>query len=121
LASRHHDVPLQVVERVRSKAATYGQDFSTPQQLPKQQQHQNGDSNGSSGQRRLKVAPETIAMLYDKWVMPMTKQVQVRLFNTTGNGFLYTGSDANISLHPSVCKHNVDFECPHKLTAMQFF
>ena len=69
-------VLLQVVDRVRSKAATYGQDFSAPQQSHDQQQ--NGASNGTSGQRRLKVAPDTIAMLYDKWVMPMTKQVQVR-------------------------------------------
>lgn len=66
---------LQVVDRVRAKAATYGQDFSPPAQ---QSQPCNGDANGSGGGRRLKVAPETIAMLYDKWVMPMTKQVQVR-------------------------------------------
>ena len=74
--SEFPQVLLQVVDRVRSKAATYGQDFSAPQQSHEQQQ--NGASNGTSGQRRLKVAPETIAMLYDKWVMPMTKQVQVR-------------------------------------------
>ena len=73
---RQPNVVLQVVDRVRSKAATYGQDFSALQQSHEQQQ--NGASNGTSGQRRLKVAPETIAMLYDKWVMPMTKQVQVR-------------------------------------------
>jgi hypothetical protein len=75
---RQANVMLQVVDRVRSKAATYGQDFSAPQES-QEQQHQNGVCNGTSGQRRLKVAPETIAMLYDKWVMPMTKQVQVRL------------------------------------------
>lgn len=56
---------MQVVERVRRKAATYGQDVDS----------------SSDGQPRpgaqYKVSPDTIAMLYDKWVMPLTKQVQV--------------------------------------------
>ena len=64
----------QVVDRVRWKAATYGQDAAAPAQP-------NGPAQpeGHSGNvPRYKVAPETVAMLYDKWVMPMTKQVQVR-------------------------------------------
>lgn len=62
----------QVVERVRRKAAIYGQDVgSAPAE---------GDGSGpegAAGGTQFKVSPDTIAMLYDKWVMPLTKQVQV--------------------------------------------
>ena len=34
-----------------------------------------GPANGSAP--HCKVSPDNIAMLYDKWVMPLTKQVQV--------------------------------------------
>ena len=67
----------QVVERVRRKAAIYGQDVDaeTPH-------HQNGSAASSAGVAdgsapHYKVSPDNIAMLYDKWVMPLTKQVQV--------------------------------------------
>jgi len=69
---------------VRWKAATYGQDADPSQSPP--QPGQNGEADGSNGGggARYKVAPDTIAMLYDKWVMPMTKQVQVgRLISQT--------------------------------------
>ncbi len=69
---------VQVVDRVRWKAATYGQEAAAAPT------GRNGTADsgavadssddGGSGSR-YKVAPETIAMLYDKWVMPMTKQV----------------------------------------------
>ena len=54
---------------MRWKAQTYGQDSDDL-----------ADSGGADGEagRRYKVSPDTIAMLYDKWVMPMTKQVQAR-------------------------------------------
>mmetsp|Transcript_18828 Transcript_18828/g.56889 ORF Transcript_18828/g.56889 Transcript_18828/m.56889 type:complete len:341 (+) Transcript_18828:294-1316(+) len=62
-------VELKVVDRVRWKAQTYGQDAEDL-----------ANAEGGEGQsgRRFKVSPDTIAMLYDKWVMPMTKQVQVQ-------------------------------------------
>lgn len=53
---------------MRRKAAIYGQDVGA---APAE-----GDaSEGAPVQ--YKVSPDTIAMLYDKWVMPLTKQVQV--------------------------------------------
>ena len=60
---------MQVVERVRRKAAIYGQDLDSDP----------AGSNGGSadGGQAYKVSPDTLAMLYDKWVMPLTKQVQV--------------------------------------------
>jgi chorismate mutase len=60
-------VEKKVTDRVRRKAATYGQD-----DLNSQQQH---DGNGST--RHYKVQPDTVAELYDQFVMPLTKQVQV--------------------------------------------
>lgn len=53
---------LQVVERVRRKAAIFGQDIT--------------DSNDGQGST-FKVEPSTVAQLYEKWIMPLTKQVQV--------------------------------------------
>lgn len=53
----------RVVERVRRKAATFGQDL---------------DAGGAaSSDARYKVAPEVVAALYREWVMPLTKDVQV--------------------------------------------
>ncbi len=61
---------------MRRKAAIYGQDVDadTPDQ--------NGSAafNGRPAEGsapHYKVSPDNIAMLYDKWVMPLTKQVQV--------------------------------------------
>lgn len=56
---------LQVIERVRLKAATFGQDLSAS----------NGD--GSAG-GSYKVRPEVVAQLYEQWVMPLTKEVEVQ-------------------------------------------
>ena len=63
-------VELKVVERVTLKAATFGQDLnaaaataSTPQ-------------NGGDG-LLLRVSPQAVAELYDRWVMPLTKEVEV--------------------------------------------
>lgn len=61
-------VELKVVDRVRRKAATYGQDSVDMA---------SGNGTTEKAIRQYKVSPDTIAMLYDKWVMPMTKQVQV--------------------------------------------
>ena len=60
---------VQVLERVKRKAATYGQDFA-------------GLGNGAvaaaddaAGQ---KILPETVSRLYEMWVMPLTKDVEVQ-------------------------------------------
>lgn len=52
-----------VVARVRSKAATFGQDV---------------DAAGTVTDGRYKVAPDLVASLYRDWVMPLTKKVQVQ-------------------------------------------
>lgn len=56
------DVEKKVVERVRRKAAIFGQDIT--------------DSNDGQASS-FKVEPSTVAQLYEKWIMPLTKQVQV--------------------------------------------
>lgn len=58
--------PRQVIERVRLKAATFGQDLGSSS---------DGSAGGSSS---YKVRPEVVAALYEQWVMPLTKQVEVR-------------------------------------------
>lgn len=52
----------RVVERVRLKAATFGQDI---------------DMEGAVKDTHYKVKPEVVAALYRDAVMPMTKRVQV--------------------------------------------
>jgi chorismate mutase len=52
----------RVVERVRRKAETFGQDL---------------DEAGRVRGGRYKVAPAMVAALYKDWVMPLTKRVQV--------------------------------------------
>lgn len=69
-AARHTRV--QVVERVKRKAETFGQDVSS-----------SGDSSGGSdgaanGGLSYKVRPEVVAQLYEQWVMPLTKEVEVQ-------------------------------------------
>lgn len=53
---------VRVVERVRGKAATFGQDL---------------DEEGKAKDVQYKVAPQVVADLYQEWVMPLTKEVQV--------------------------------------------
>lgn len=57
----------QVIERVRLKAATFGQDLGS-----------SSDGSGGGGSSSYKVRPEVVAALYEQWVMPLTKQVEVR-------------------------------------------
>jgi chorismate mutase len=61
-----HPLTTQVVDRVQRKAATYGQDVEP-----------DADSNGASKPLQCKCRPEAVAALYDEWVMPLTKKVQV--------------------------------------------
>lgn len=70
-------VEQRVVERVRLKAATFGQDVeyvcamegNTPAATTPITRHQ--------GAPRYKVHPDIVARLYDDYVMPLTKEVQV--------------------------------------------
>lgn len=56
-------VELKVLERVKLKAATFGQDLTA------------GPANNDS--LVLRVSPEAVADLYEEWVMPLTKEVEV--------------------------------------------
>uniref|UniRef100_A0AAV1TJW7 chorismate mutase n=1 Tax=Peronospora matthiolae TaxID=2874970 RepID=A0AAV1TJW7_9STRA len=56
-------VEKKVLERVKLKASTYGQDPNSP---------------ATSSDKELKVDPQLISDLYRDFVMPLTKQVQVR-------------------------------------------
>ncbi len=62
----------RVVRRVTNKAATYGRDISEdlPSEFPAGLVDRNAEES-------LKVAPKKIGELYEKWIMPMTKDVQV--------------------------------------------
>jgi chorismate mutase len=51
-------VELKVIERVKLKASTFGQDLN-------------------SGDSLLRIEPDSVAQLYDDWVMPLTKDVEV--------------------------------------------
>ncbi|MCO5587531.1 hypothetical protein L7F22_041481 [Adiantum nelumboides] len=56
-------VEEKVQKRVEEKARTYGQEV---------------DSNGTNPSPQYKIAPSEVAHLYGKWVMLLTKQVQVQ-------------------------------------------
>lgn len=62
-------VEQMVVERVRLKAATFGADINPAAAANSQQA-------GSDG-KRCKIQPDVLASMYDKMVMPLTKDVQV--------------------------------------------
>ena len=61
--------PVQVLERVRQKAAVYGQDY--------QEGTATAEPVAEHDSQSYKVAPETVASLYERWVMPLTKEVEV--------------------------------------------
>ena len=61
---------MQVLERVKLKAATYGQDPMAAAPAPS-----NGSSVEAAGQH--KILPERVQALYESWIMPLTKQVEV--------------------------------------------
>lgn len=83
-------VEAKVVERVRRKAATYGQDIVGPSAIPGDQASPRSSCphcrylwqtratcHPLFPRQGYKVRPETVAELYAKWVMPLTKEVQV--------------------------------------------
>ncbi|KAL4451201.1 hypothetical protein ABPG77_009273 [Micractinium sp. CCAP 211/92] len=61
-------VELKVIERVRLKAATFGQELDVSGAA--------AGANGAGGS--YKVRPEVVAQLYEQWVMPLTKEVEVQ-------------------------------------------
>lgn len=73
-------VELKVVERVRLKAATFGQDLSSSAGAPAPAAAAagNGSEHTSSSSSSYKVRPEVVAQLYEQWVMPLTKEVEVQ-------------------------------------------
>jgi chorismate mutase len=64
-------VELKVVERVKLKAATFGQDLNTATTAAASAVSSNGD------ELLLRVSPQAVADLYEEWVMPLTKEVEV--------------------------------------------
>ncbi|GLC42678.1 hypothetical protein PLESTB_001126400 [Pleodorina starrii] len=67
------EVERRVVERVRRKAATFGQDVT--EAGPAAAAGSNGGS--ADGGSRLKVSPDLVARVYEEIVMPLTKDVEV--------------------------------------------
>lgn len=63
-------VELKVVERVKLKAATFGQDLNSSG-------HSSTNELKSSEYLALRISPEAVADLYEQWVMPLTKEVEV--------------------------------------------
>ncbi|KAG7671555.1 putative Chorismate mutase 1, chloroplastic [Nannochloris sp. 'desiccata'] len=69
-------VELKVVERVKLKAATFGQDLNTaPTTIAAGANGVGSNINGD--ELLLRVSPQAVAELYDEWVMPLTKEVEV--------------------------------------------
>ncbi|WIA41210.1 hypothetical protein OEZ86_004825 [Tetradesmus obliquus] len=66
-------VELAVVERVRLKAATFGQDVNPAAQQQQQQQQDQQQQH----EQVYKIEPDVLAKMYDDAVMPLTKDVQV--------------------------------------------
>lgn len=61
-------VELKVIERVKLKASTFGQDLNSDEKL-------------------LRLDPDAVGELYDQWVMPLTKDVEVEyLLRRLDNG-----------------------------------
>jgi chorismate mutase len=70
-------VEQMVVERVRLKAATFGQDIN-PQAATGAAAGGDGSAgSSSSSSRQYKIQPDVLAAMYDTIVMPLTKDVQV--------------------------------------------
>lgn len=59
-------VELKVIDRVKLKTATFGQD------LTEVKPHDQSELNNM-----LRISPEVVAQIYDEWIMPLTKEVEV--------------------------------------------
>lgn len=64
----------QVIERVRRKAATFGQDLDALSST----NGSDSDHSSSGVAPSYKIKPEAVAELYEQWVMPLTKEVEVQ-------------------------------------------
>ena len=73
---------MQVVQRVRLKAATFGQEVlgaDDPSATSTSSSSSGGGGEGEGdGRPSYKVLPEVVAQLYEEWVMPLTKEVEVQ-------------------------------------------
>jgi chorismate mutase len=67
------DVERKLLLRLRKKAATYAQDFAT-----------DGEGNGS-----LKIDVDGVVDLYESYIIPLTKEVEVSL----NHGYLFLESE----------------------------
>jgi chorismate mutase len=59
-------VELRVIDRVKLKAATFGRDLNSA-----------AESAEGNGTGPMRISPQSVAELYDAWVMPLTKEVEV--------------------------------------------
>ena len=72
---------MQVLQRVRLKAATFGQEVVLGADDPSAAAASSGSGGGDGegdGRPSYKVLPEVVAQLYEEWVMPLTKEVEVQ-------------------------------------------
>ena len=70
-----------MIERVKLKAATFGQDLSAAAAADSGNGSSGGGHGGGSSSGSgvsYKVRPEVVAQLYEQWVMPLTKEVEVQ-------------------------------------------
>lgn len=56
---------LQVIARLRQKTASFGRDYTEDGPLR------------TEGEEQFKVQPDAVAALFEDWVMPLTKEVEV--------------------------------------------
>jgi chorismate mutase len=72
-------VEQRVVDRVRLKAQTFGQDIHTPSSPTAVAAAAHASASSSSDEQpRYKVSPDVLADMYARIVMPLTKDVQVQ-------------------------------------------
>lgn len=74
-------VERKVIERVRLKAATFGQDISSSPPPSPAATSKCGvipDLTVSADTCRYKVSPDVVAAVYEELVMPLTKEVEVQ-------------------------------------------
>eukprot|EP00200_Dunaliella_tertiolecta_P004138 CAMPEP_0202338072 /NCGR_PEP_ID=MMETSP1126-20121109/496_1 /ASSEMBLY_ACC=CAM_ASM_000457 /TAXON_ID=3047 /ORGANISM="Dunaliella tertiolecta, Strain CCMP1320" /LENGTH=284 /DNA_ID=CAMNT_0048928381 /DNA_START=331 /DNA_END=1185 /DNA_ORIENTATION=- len=68
-------VEKKVVDRVRLKATTFGQDISSVPDTPTSAH--TSTNHFSTTAPKLKISPDLVAKVYQDWVMPLTKEVEV--------------------------------------------
>ena len=81
LTHAHWLILMQVLQRVRLKAATFGQEVVLGADDPSAAAASSGSGGGDGegdGRPSYKVLPEVVAQLYEEWVMPLTKEVEVQ-------------------------------------------